>query len=204
MQKFAVGQAVRRVEDERFLKGEGRYVDDIVLENMVHAAFVRSPFAHAKIGAIDTSVAADMPGVIKVLTYKDVKKAGLGAFPTLTAVDGVDENGIAVPQRFALTGDVARFVGDPVAMVIAETPDQAVTASEAVTVDYDDKPAVVDLASVLDRKTTLIHPKLKSNRAYHFHKGDEPGVDKAIASASHVTRLTFINNAFDHAEDAWV
>ncbi len=76
MQKFAVGQAVRRVEDERFLKGEGRYVDDIVLENMVHAAFVRSPFAHAKIGKIDTSVAAEMPGVIKILTCRDVMKAG--------------------------------------------------------------------------------------------------------------------------------
>lgn len=194
MQKFAVGQAVRRVEDERFLKGEGRYVDDIVLENMVHAAFVRSPFAHAKIGKMDISVAGDMPGVLKILTFKDVKKAGLGAFPTLTAVDGVDENGIAVPQRFALTGDVARFVGDPVAMVIAETQVQAVTAAEAVMVDYDDKPVVVDLASVLDRKTKPIHPKLKSNKAYHFHKGDMAGVDKAMASATHVTRLTFINN----------
>ena len=194
MQKFAVGQPVRRVEDERFLKGEGRYVDDIVLENMVHAAFVRSPFAHANIGKIDTSVAADMPGVIKILTYRDVKKAGLGALPTLTAVDGVDENGIAVPQRFALTGDVARFVGDPVAMVIAETQAQAVTAAEVVMVDYDDRPAVVDLKSVLDRKTGLIHAKLKSNRAYHFHKGDKAGADKAFASANHITRLTFINN----------
>ncbi len=194
MQKFAVGQAVRRVEDERFLKGEGRYVDDIVLDDMAHAAFVRSPFAHAKIGKIDTSVASEMPGVIEILTHKDVKKAGLGAFPTLTAVDGVDENGIAVPLRFALTGDAARFVGDPVAMVVAETQAQAVAAAEAVMVDYDDRPAVVDLATVLDRKTRLIHPKLKSNKAYHFHKGDEAGADKAIASASHVTRLTFVNN----------
>jgi carbon-monoxide dehydrogenase large subunit len=194
MQKFAVGQAVRRVEDERFLKGDGCYVDDIRLDNMAHAAFVRSPFAHAKIGKIDVSAAVAMPGVIKVLTYKDVKKAGLGAFPTVTAVDGVDENGITVPDRFALTGDVARFVGDPVAMVVAETTVQAQIAAEAIMVDYSDKPAVVDLASVLDRKTRLIHPKLKSNRAYHFHKGDEAGVDKAIAAAAHVTRLTFVNN----------
>ncbi len=194
MQKFAVGQAVRRVEDERFLKGDGCYVDDISLDNMVHAAFVRSPFAHAKVGKIDVSEAAAMPGVIKVLTHKDVKKAGLGAFPTLTAVDGVDENGIAVPERHALTGDVARFVGDPVAMVIAETRGQAELAAEAVLVDYSDRPAVVDLATVLDKKTKLIHPKLKSNRAYHFHKGDEAAVDKAISAAAHVTRLTFVNN----------
>jgi carbon-monoxide dehydrogenase large subunit len=194
MQKFAVGQAVRRVEDERFLKGEGRYVDDIVLEHMAHAAFVRSPFAHAKIGKIDVSAATAMPGVIRLLTYKDVKKAGLGAFPTLTAVDGVDENGIAVPDRFALTGDVARFVGDPVAMVIAETAAQAQLAAEAVMVDYTDKPAVIDLATVLDKKTKPIHSKLKSNRAYHFHKGDEAGVDKAVGAAEHVTRLTFVNN----------
>ncbi|MGB7204670.1 MAG: xanthine dehydrogenase family protein molybdopterin-binding subunit [Anderseniella sp.] len=194
MQKFAMGQAVRRVEDERFLKGEGRYVDDIALEGMAHAAFVRSPFAHAKIGQIDTEEALAMPGVIKVLTYKDVKKAGLGAFPTLSTVDGVDENGIAVPERFALTGDVARFVGDPVAMVIAETPAQAQAAAEAVMVDYADKPAAVDLATVLDKKTPRLHTKLKSNQAYHFHKGDKAATDKAIKSAAHVTTLTFINN----------
>jgi len=194
MQKFAVGQAVRRVEDERFLKGEGRYVDDIVLPEMVHAAFVRSPFAHAKIGRIDTGEAAAMPGVLKVLTYKDVKNAGLGAFPTLSTVDGVDENGIAVPERFALTGDVARFVGDPVAMVIAETQAQAQAAAEAVLVDYDDKPAVVDLATVLDRKTPKLHSKLKSNQAYHFFKGDGDATDKALKSAAHVTTLTFVNN----------
>ncbi len=194
MQKFAVGQAVRRVEDERFLKGEGRYVDDIVLPGMVHAAFVRSPFAHAKIGRIDTGEATAMPGVLKVLTHKDVKKAGLGAFPTLSSVDGVDENGIAVPERFALTGDVARFVGDPVAMVIAETQAQAQAAAEAVMVDYDDKPAVVDLATVLDRKTPKLHARLKSNQAYHFFKGDGDATEKALKSAAHVTTLTFVNN----------
>ncbi len=194
MQKFAIGQAVRRVEDERFLKGAGRYIDDIVLPNMVHSAFVRSPFAHAKIGKIDTSAAADMLGVIMVLTHNDVKKARLGAFPTLTTVDGVDGNGIAVPERHALTGDVARFVGDPVAMVIAETQAQALLAAEAVVVEYADKTAVVDLATVLDKKTPKLHAKLKSNRAYHFFKGDEAAAAKAMKAAAHVTTLTFVNN----------
>ena len=101
IQKFAVGQAVRRVEDERFMTGTGQYVDDIRLPNTVHAAFVRSPFAHAKIGKIDTAAAKAMPGVLKVLTGKDVQKAGLGPFPTVTAIDGLDENGVAVPDRFA-------------------------------------------------------------------------------------------------------
>ncbi len=194
IQKFAVGQAVRRVEDERFMTGAGCYVDDIRLDNIAHAAFVRSPFAHAKIGKIDVSAAAAMPGVLKVLTHKDVKKAGLGPFPTVTAIDGVDENGVAVPERFALTGDVARYVGDTVAMVIAETADQAAAAAEAVEVDYKDQTPVVDLASVLDKRTKLIHPAIKSNRAYHFHKGDAAATDKAIADAAHVTTLTFINN----------
>ena len=194
IQKFAVGQAVRRVEDERFMTGTGQYVDDIRLPNTVHAAFVRSPFAHAKIGKIDTAAAKVMPGVLKVLTGKDVQKAGLGPFPTVTAIDGLDENGVAVPDRFALTHDVARFVGDPVAMVIAETAAEAQAAAEAVEVDYKDLPAVVDLATVLDKKTKVIHPSIKSNRAYHFHKGDEAATDKAIAGAAHVTTLTFVNN----------
>jgi carbon-monoxide dehydrogenase large subunit len=194
IQKFAVGQAVRRVEDERFMTGQGAYVDDLKFENTAHSAFVRSPYAHAKIGKIDTWAAAAAPGVLKVLTFKDVKKAGLGPFPTVTAIDGVDENGVAVPDRFALTGDVARFAGDPVAMVIAETADQAQAAAELVEVEYKDLPVVVDLATVLDKKTRVIHPKIKSNRAYHFHKGDEAATDAAIAGAAHVTTLTFVNN----------
>ncbi|NNE22033.1 MAG: xanthine dehydrogenase family protein molybdopterin-binding subunit [Rhizobiales bacterium] len=194
MQKFGMGQAVRRFEDERFIRGDGCYIDDIKLDGMAHAAFVRSPYAHAKIVSIDTSEAEQAPGVIRVLTHKDVKAAKLGAFPTLTAIDGIDENGVAVPPRRALTGGEVKYVGDPIAMVIAETIDQARDAAELVMVDYGSKPAVTDLKTVLDKKTPVIWRKLKSNRVYHFHKGDQSKTGKAIKSAHHVTSLELVNN----------
>ena len=194
MQKFGMGQAVRRFEDERFIRGDGRYIDDIQLDEMAHAAFVRSPYGHAKITSIDVSEAAQAPGVIKVLTHKDVKKAKLGEFPTLTAVDGVDDNGIAVPPRHALTGGKVKFVGDPVAMVIAETIEQAKDAAELVMVDYDSKPAATELKTVLDKKTPLVWRKINSNRAFHFHKGNAKKTAKVIKSAHHVTSLELVNN----------
>ena len=194
MQKFGVGQAVRRFEDERFITGNGSYIDDLKLDNMAYAAFVRSPFAHAKIVNLDTTLAEASQGVIKVLTAEDVKRANLAAFPTLTEVDGVDENGISVPPRFALTGNIVKFVGDPVAMVVASTQDEAITAAELVEVDYDDLPSVSDLATALDNNTPVVWENIESNRAFHFHKGDEAATDNAIADASHVTTLHLINN----------
>ncbi|MFO1090523.1 MAG: xanthine dehydrogenase family protein molybdopterin-binding subunit [Hyphomicrobiales bacterium] len=194
MQKFAVGQAIRRVEDERFLKGEGRYIDDIAPEGLAHAAFVRSPHAHARIVSIDTEDARDLPGVLAVLTHEDVAKAGLGAFPTLDTFDGLDKDGVRVPPRHALTGGVVRFVGDPVATVIAETPAIAREAAELVTVEYEDLPAVVDLRHVLERKAPLVWPQFKTNRCYHFVKGDPKAVEAALKASHHVTRLTLVNN----------
>ena len=133
MEKFASGQAVRRREDERFLTGGGRYLDDIVLENMCHAAVVRSPHAHANILGIDTAEARSAPGVIAVYTAEDYLQEGYGPFPTLTAIDGLDEHGVRHPERHALSGDKARFVGDAIAFVIAETKAQAKDAAELVT-----------------------------------------------------------------------
>ncbi len=194
MQKFGTGQAVRRFEDERFIRGGGCYVDDVRLEGMAHAAFVRSPYAHAKIVSIDTTDAEQAPGVLRILTHKQVKVAKLGAFPTITTVDGVDENGIAVPPRFALSTGEVKYVGDPVAMVIAETLDQARDAADLVEVDYDDLPAVTDLATVLDRKTPVIWGNIGSNRAYRFHKGDQTATDMAMKAAHHVASLDLVNN----------
>ena len=138
MRKFSIGQPVRRREDQRFITGAGCYLDDIAMPGMAHAAFVRSPHAHARILSIDVDEARAAPGVIAVFTHEDVERAGLGTFPTLDQVDGVDENGISVPPRYALTGGIARFVGDPVAMVVAETDDEAREAADLVMVDYED------------------------------------------------------------------
>jgi carbon-monoxide dehydrogenase large subunit len=194
MQKFGMGQAVRRFEDERLIRGNGCYIDDIRLPNMAHAAFVRSPYAHARVMELDISAAQEAPGVIKVLTHADVIAAGLNPFPTITAVDGVDDNGISVPPRYALTGDEVKYVGDPIAMVVAETAAQARDAAEMVVADYDPHAAVTDLATVLDPDTSVIWPQIGENRAYHFHKGDEAATDAALAAAHHVTTLELRNN----------
>ena len=194
MQKFSIGQPVRRREDQRFITGAGCYLDDIQMPGMTHAAFVRSPHAHARIVAIDTTEAKAAPGVLAVFTHDDVAAAGLGTFPTLDQVDGVDDNGISVPPRHALTGGVVRFVGDPVAMVVAETDEQARRAADLVMVDYDDLPAAVDVATVLDASTPLVWPQFGTNRVYHFHKGDLEGTDQALKAAHHVVSLDFINN----------
>ncbi len=194
MQKFSIGQPVRRREDQRFITGAGCYLDDIAMPGMTHAAFVRSPHAHARLVSIDVSQAKAAPGVLAVFTHEDVAAAGLGTFPTLDQVDGVDENGISVPPRHALTGGEVRFVGDPVAMVVAASDEQAREAAELVTVDYEDLPVAVDVATVLDAATPLVWPQFGSNRVYHFHKGDLEGTDEALAAATHVVSLDFVNN----------
>ena len=194
MQKFGMGQAVRRFEDERLIRGNGNYIDDIKLPNMAFAAFVRSPYAHATMTELDISAAEEAPGVIKVLTHADVKAAGLNAFPTITAVDGVDEEGISVPPRYALTDKHVKYVGDPVAMVVAKTAAEARDAAEMVLMDFDPRPAVTGLDTVLDDETPVIWPEIGENRAYHFHKGDEAATDAALASAHHVTTLHLVNN----------
>ncbi len=194
MQKFGMGQAVRRREDERFLTGTGSYLDDLNFDGLAHAAFVRSPYAHARIVSIDTTEAGSASGVLKVYTFADVRAAGLGQLPTIDQIEGVDEDGINVPPRHALTGDVVRFVGDTVAMVVAETKAQAVEAAELVIVDYDDQPAVSSLRGVLDPQTPVIWQQFKSNRCYRFHKGDEAETDAVLAGAHHVARLELINN----------
>ena len=194
MQKFSTGQPVRRVEDERFLTGSGQYVDDLVLDGMVHAAFVRSPHGHAKILSIETEDAQSAPGVLQVLTHEDVKAAGLGPLPTVGVVDGVDDNGINIPERHALTGDVARYAGDPVAMVIAGTRQQARDGAERVMVDYEDLAGVAGLRGVLDADSPAVWPQFGSNRCYHFHKGDAAAADAALAGAHHVARVELVNN----------
>jgi len=199
MRKFSIGQPVRRREDQRFITGSGCYLDDIRMPGMARAAFVRSPHAHARILAIDVDEARAAPGVIAVFTHEDVEKAGLGTFPTLDQVDGVDENGINVPPRYALTGGIVRFVGDPVAMVVAETDEEAREAADLVMVDYEDLPAAADVGSALDEATPLVWPEFGSNRVYHFHKGDLEGTETALAKSAHVASLDFINNRWRRA-----
>ncbi|MGI9372612.1 MAG: xanthine dehydrogenase family protein molybdopterin-binding subunit [Hyphomicrobiales bacterium] len=194
MEKFGVGQAVRRKEDERFLKGAGSYLDDLNLDNMAHAAVLRSPYAHARITAIDVSDARDMPGVSEVFTGADYAKTGNGPFPTLTAIDGLDDHGVRHPPRHALALDTVRFVGDPVAFVVAETKQQALNALEAIDVDYDELEPLTDLAHALDEDAPKLWPELDGNLVYTFFRGDRGATDEAIGDADHVVELELINN----------
>jgi len=114
MERFGIGQAVRRHEDERFLTGSGQYLDDITLQGMVHSAVVRSPYAHARIVSIRTDEAEGAPGVIAVYTAADYMESGYGPFPTLTEVAGIDEHGVRHPERHALASGTVHFVGDAV------------------------------------------------------------------------------------------
>src|SRR3954467_7772745 len=142
MAKFGVGQPVRRVEDQRFLTGQGRYVDDIVLPGMLHACNVLSPHAHARIKKVDVSKAKAAPGVLLVLTGADVAADHLGTFSSAMMPEDIGApKGNRTPQPL-LQSDKARFVGDRIAFVVAETLAQARDAAELVEMDYEQLPAV--------------------------------------------------------------
>src|SRR5512145_3171693 len=137
--KFALGQAVSRLEDDVLLCGKGRYADDFSLPRATHACFVRSPHAHARIKAISTTAAANAAGVVAILAGKDVAADRLGNVPCLIPIEGLKE-----PPRPLLAIGTVRHVGDPVAMVIAETAAQAKDAADSGEVDYEPLPASTD------------------------------------------------------------
>src|SRR5512134_3761313 len=174
--KFALGQAVSRLEDDVLLCGKGRYADDFSLPRATHACFVRSPHAHARIKAISTTAAASAAGVVAILAGKDVAADRLGNVPCLIPIEGLKE-----PPRPLLAIGTVRHVGDPVAMVIAETAAQAKDAADSVEVDYDPLPSIVDAR--------------KGELAFEVGLGDaQEKVDAALAGAAHVTRLELWNN----------
>src|SRR5215510_4770342 len=141
-----IGAAVKRKEDRRFLLGKGNYVDDIVLPDQTYAVFVRSMYAHAKIKKIDTTAAQAAPGVVGVFTGDDIAADGLGSLPCGWLVKNKDGSPMVEPPHPALAQGKVRHVGDPVAVVIAESRNQAKDAAELIEVDYEVLPAVVDVA----------------------------------------------------------
>ncbi|MGI9412308.1 MAG: xanthine dehydrogenase family protein molybdopterin-binding subunit [Hyphomicrobiales bacterium] len=194
MEKFGIGQAVRRLEDERFLKGEGQYIDDFTYDRQLHGVVVRSPHAHARIVEIDTADAAAAPGVVRILTVDDCHAEGLGAIPSMTTVDGLVDGTLNHPPHHPLADGVAKYVGDPVAYVIAETRAQALDAAEQVWVDYEPLPEITELARVFDDGAPLVWPGHETNRAFRFVKGDKDAVDQVFAEAAHVVSLDLVNN----------
>ena len=189
-----IGKAVTRREDERFLRGRGTYVDDVGLPDMAYAAFVRSPHAHAKIRGFVTDKAKAIPGVLAVLTAADWSEQGLGESPCLWDLPQRTGEPMARIMRPILTADRARYVGDTVALVVAENQFTARDAAEAVEVDYDVLPANADTARALDPDTAILHEDHGTNLAFDWEVGDEKATEAAFTSAAHVTRLELRNN----------
>ncbi|MDE2357884.1 MAG: xanthine dehydrogenase family protein molybdopterin-binding subunit, partial [Betaproteobacteria bacterium] len=187
-----IGQSVRRKEDARFLTGAGQYTDDVTLPNQTHAYFLRSPHAHAKIRSIDTSKAKAAPGVVAVYTGADLE--GVNGLPCGWLITSVDGTPMKEPPHPVLAKGKVRYVGDHVALVVAETRSQAKDASELIEVDYDVLPAVVNPVDALKPGAPQIHDEAPGNKCYTWSIGDKAAVDAAFAKAAHVTKLDLVNN----------
>ena len=188
-----IGQAIKRKEDARFLTGAGSYTDDVSVVGQTYAVFVRSPHAHAKIKSINTAKAKAAAGVVGVFTGDDLATDKVGGLPCGWLITDVNGQPMKEPPHPVLAQGKVRYVGDPVAVVIAETLIEARDAAELVEVDYETLPAVVN-AGDARKAGTAVHDIAPDNTCYVWALGDKGVVDKAFAGAKHVTTLEFVNN----------
>jgi len=193
VQKFGVGQPVRRKEDDTLLRGKGKYTDDFNLPGQAYAFMVRSSHAHGLIRGIDTAAAKAMPGVLGIWTGADLATANYGPFTCGLPLKSRDGSPLIQTNRTALMTDKVRYVGDPVAFVVAETLAQARDAAEAVVVDIDPLPAVTNAAEAAQPGAPQLYDHIPNNVALDYHYGDTAKVDAAFAGAAHVTKLDIIN-----------
>ncbi len=188
----SIGQPLKRKEDHRFLTGRGKYTDDIVRPNQAYAYFVRSPYAHAKINGIDKAEAEKADGVVAIFTGADLE--GIGGVPCGWQIHNKDGTPMAEPPHPALCTDKALFVGDEVAIVIAETKAQAKAAAQLVMVDYEPLPAVSSIKAAIAEGAPLVHADAANNRCFDWHLGEKDPVDAAFAKADHVVEMDVVNN----------
>jgi aerobic carbon-monoxide dehydrogenase large subunit len=192
--RSVIGDAPKRREDLRFITGRGRYLDDLVFAGLVHAVVLRSPHAHARIERIDTQAAQAAPGVLAVLTAEDVQADGLQPLrPTAEANVQTGEPFAFAPQPLLAEGKV-RYVGEPVALIIAETRTQALDAAEQVIVEYAPLPAVTTAAAARAAGAPEISVEVPGNLCFDWHTGDAASVDKAFAEAPHRVELDLDNH----------
>ena len=194
MSDTGIGARVRRKEDKRFITGKGRYTDDINLPGQTYAYFVRSPHAHATINSIDTSAAEAAPGVVAVLTGDDLAADEVGGLICGWLIHSKDGTPMKMGAHPALAQGKVRYVGNEVAVVVAETYAEAKAAGELVEVDYSEHDAVVDTAKAQDNGAPQIHDEAPGNTIYEWELGDKAATDAAFSSASHVTSLDIVNN----------
>ncbi|MGE0803159.1 MAG: xanthine dehydrogenase family protein molybdopterin-binding subunit [Lautropia sp.] len=190
----AIGRSIRRKEDERLLRGHGRYVDDHRPAGALVMELLRSPHAHARIARLDTAAASGMAGVVGILTAEDWEADGLGELPCMWAVDFDDGRPMNEITRPALARDKVCHVGDIVAAVVAASRLEALDAVEAIEVEYEPLPAVAATGRALDEDAPLVHERFGSNLCFERSSGDRAKVAAALASAAHVVELELINN----------
>jgi len=192
--RSGIGDAPKRREDRRFLTGQGRYLDDLAFDELTHAAVLRSPHAHARIERIDTVAARAMPGVLTVLTAEDCRVDGLQ--PLLPSADTNTQTG----ERFAfapqplLAEDKVRYAGEPVALIVAETPDAAIDAAELVRIGYAPLPVVTNATAARAAGAPELSPEVPGNLCFEWLTGDSAAVAAAFAAATHVVRLALDNH----------
>ncbi|WP_429815122.1 xanthine dehydrogenase family protein molybdopterin-binding subunit [Ensifer sp. B1-9] len=189
-----IGARVARKEDKRFLTGKGRYTDDMSVPGMKYAVFVRSPHAHAKILKVDASAAKGMPGVIDVLDGKQLLADGIGNLICGWMIHSKDGTPMKMGAWRPLAHEAVRYVGDAVAIVVADSVAEARDAAEAVVVDYQELPVVTDASKALEPGQPQLHPEAANNLIFDWELGDAAATDKAIAAAAHVTEIEIHNN----------
>ena len=189
-----IGAPVRRKEDFRFITGQGRYVDDINRPGQAHAYFLRSPHAHAKIKSIDLKDASAAPGVVAIFTGDDIAADKVGGLICGWAIFNKDGSPMRAGAHPALAQGKVRYVGDHVAVVIADTLAQARDAAEMINVDYEVLPAAADMAAARKAGAVAVHDEAPDNQFFDWELGDKAGTDAAFAKAKHVTKLDIVNN----------
>jgi aerobic carbon-monoxide dehydrogenase large subunit len=192
LQQRYQGQSLNRLEDHRFLTGHGKYVANDHVPGVLHAHVVRSPVAFARIARLDLAAARALPGVVAVYSEADLAADGIGELPCITVIEAVEP--IIVPPRPALARGFVRHVGDPVVCIIADTPEAAVAAGEAVDVAYEALPCVTVATAALQPDAPQVWPQVPGNSAFLFQKGDAAAAAAAMASAAHVVECDLFNN----------
>ena len=194
MTEDGIGVPLRRREDRRFLTGRGRYVHDIMLPQQLHAVFLRSPHAHAEIAAIDKAEALASPGVEAIFTAEDVTADKLNGVPCAWGIAGKDGRPMKEPSHPLLAQGKVRHVGDPVAMVVADSVEAARTAAELIRVEYSILPAVTEVVAAMAPGAPQLYEEVPGNLCCDWAIGDAAATDAAFARAHHIAKVDLVNN----------
>jgi carbon-monoxide dehydrogenase large subunit len=194
MSATGIGASLKRVEDRRFLTGRGNYTDDINRPGQTYAWILRSPHAHARIRSVNTDAAKAAPGVVAVFTGADMAADGVGGLPCGWQIHNKDGSPMAEPGHPPLAVDKVRHVGDQVAIVVAETKDQARDAAERIVVDYEVLPAATSMGAALAAKAPAVHDDVAGNVCFDWEIGDKAATEAAFKGAAHVVSIDLTNN----------